>query len=61
MKNSLLITAAGPGKDAKRVVKALLLAGLYFKTGAGNEKAIVKRIHGKPMKVHALCMPETTE
>lgn len=50
-----------PGKDAKRVVKALLLAGLYFKTGAGNEKAIVKRIHGKPMKVHALYMPETAE
>jgi putative DNA primase/helicase len=46
-----------PGKDTKRVVKALLQAGLYFQTGP-TERAVVKRIHGKPTKVHALCLPE---
>jgi putative DNA primase/helicase len=46
-----------PGKDVKRVVKALREAGLYYETGK-QEAAFVKRIHSKPTKVHALCLPE---
>jgi putative DNA primase/helicase len=46
-----------PGKDIKRVVKALRQAGLYYETGK-NEAAFVKRIHGQPTKVHALRLPE---
>lgn len=49
-----------PGKDTKRVVKALRQAGLYYETGA-NEAASVKRIHGKSTKVHALLLPNDVE
>lgn len=49
-----------PSMDSKRVVKALFQAGLYYQTGP-KERAMVKRIHGKPTKVHALCLPENGE
>lgn len=47
-----------PGKDTKRIVKALRQAELYVQTGT-KEAAMVKRIHGQPMKVHALRLPVT--
>lgn len=59
------ITSAGlkdmfPGKDTKRVIKALYEAGLYHQTGT-KERAMVKRIQGKLYKVHALCLPDDNE
>lgn len=45
-----------PGKDSKRIVKALRQAELYVQTGT-KEAAMVKRIHGQLMKVHALRLP----
>lgn len=49
-----------PGKDTKRVIKALFQAGLYHQTGT-TERAIAKRIQGKLSKVHALCLPDDIE
>lgn len=45
-----------PGIDSKRVARTLFQAGLYYQTGT-QERALVKRIHGKPVKVHVLCLP----
>ncbi|MDP5130542.1 MAG: DUF927 domain-containing protein [Paraglaciecola sp.] len=49
-----------PGKDIKRVVKALEAAGCYVVRGK-NEAAVNKRIHGENKKVHVLQLPNTEE
>jgi putative DNA primase/helicase len=45
-----------PGKDIKRVVKALQAAGCYVVRGK-NESPVNKRIHGENKKVHVLQLP----
>lgn len=45
-----------PGKDIKRVVKALEAAGCYVVRGK-NEAAVNRRIHGVNQKVHVLQLP----